>query len=121
MANLNTQGPFGNTLLHSAVVSNDVKEVRRLLKAGADPRIANREGQTPLRVAAILGHDDIYQTLSARRDAHIEQLLDHALELALLVVLAHQVARHVGAEAALRANGELLEGQILCRLIDFSF
>jgi len=80
MANLNTQGPFGNTLLHSAVVSNDVKEVRRLLKAGADPRIANREGQTPLRVAAILGHDDIYQTLSARRDAHIEQLLDHALE-----------------------------------------
>ena len=80
MANLNTQGPFGNTLLHSAVVSNDVKEVRRLLKAGADPRIANREGQTPLRVAAILGHDDIYQTLSAPRDAHNERLLDNALE-----------------------------------------
>src|SRR5688572_17786926 len=51
MANLDTQGPFGNTLLHSAVVSNDVEEVRRLLKAGANPRIANREGQTPLRVA----------------------------------------------------------------------
>ena len=80
MANLNTQGPFGNTLLHSAVVSNDVKEVRRLLKAGADPRIANRDGQTPLRVAAILGHDDIYQTLSAPRDAHIEHLLDEALK-----------------------------------------
>jgi ankyrin repeat protein len=80
MANLNTQGPFGNTLLHSAVVSNDIGEVRRLLEAGADPRIANREGQTPLRVAAILGHDDIYRTLSGRRDAHVEHLLDEALK-----------------------------------------
>jgi len=80
MANLNTQGPFGNTLLHSAVASNDLKEVRRLLKAGADPRIVNRDGQTPLRVAAILGHDDIYRTLSGPRDAHLEQLLDQALE-----------------------------------------
>ena len=80
MANLNTQGPFGNTLLHSAVASNDIKEVRRLLKAGANPRIANREGQTPLRVAAILGHDDIYKTLSAPRDAHLEWLLDEALK-----------------------------------------
>ena len=80
MANPNTQGPFGNTLLHSAVTSGDLKEVQRLLAAGADPRIANREGQTPLRVAAILGHDDIYRTLSAPRDAHVEWLLDQALE-----------------------------------------
>jgi ankyrin repeat protein len=78
--NPNRQGPFGNTLLHSAVTSGDIREVRRLLAAGADPRIANREGQTPIRVAAILGHDDIYRTLSAPRDAHIEWLLDQALE-----------------------------------------
>jgi nicotinate phosphoribosyltransferase len=31
----NYQGPFGNTLLHGAVVSRDVKEVERLLAAGA--------------------------------------------------------------------------------------
>ena len=37
--------------------------------------------------------------------------LDHALELALLVVRADQVADHVGGEAALRADGELLERQ----------
>jgi len=80
MANLNTQGPFGNTLLHSAVTSGDISEVRRLLAAGADPRIANREGQTPIRVAAILGHDDIYRALAAPRDAHNERLLDQALE-----------------------------------------
>jgi ankyrin repeat protein len=52
----NYQGPFGNTLLHGAVVSGDLDEVQRLLAAGADPRIANRDGKTPLHAAALLGH-----------------------------------------------------------------
>ena len=52
--NLNYQGPFGNTLLHGAVISGDVREVKRLLAAGADPLIRNREGQTALQVARLL-------------------------------------------------------------------
>lgn len=44
------------------------------------PRIANLEGQTPLRVAAILGHDKIYGLLAGPHDEHIERLLDQALE-----------------------------------------
>jgi ankyrin repeat protein len=59
----NYQGPFGNTLLHSAVVSGDLEEVQRLLAAGADPHIANRDGKTPAQAAALLGH------------VHIEELL----------------------------------------------
>ena len=55
----NYQGPFGNTLLHGAVVSGDVDEVRRLLAAGADPRIANRDGKTRVHAAALLGHAQI--------------------------------------------------------------
>ena len=78
--NPNRQGPFGNTLLHSAVVSGDISEVRRLLAAGANPRIANREGQTALRVAVLLGHDDICSLLSDPREAHLEWLLDEALK-----------------------------------------
>ena len=39
MTHPNTQGPFGNTLLHSAAADGDVGEVQRLLAAGADPRI----------------------------------------------------------------------------------
>jgi ankyrin repeat protein len=76
--NPNAQGPFGNTLLHSAVASGDEGEVRRLLAAGANPAIANRDGQTPLRVAAILGHNELYRLLA--REAHVEELLDQALE-----------------------------------------
>jgi ankyrin repeat protein len=80
LGNPNTQGPFGNTLLHSAVVSGDVREVERLLAAGADPRIANRDGRTALHAAAILGHDEIYGLLTVPRDEHLERLLDQALE-----------------------------------------
>lgn len=80
IGNPNTQGPFGNTLLHSAVLSGDISEVRKLLAAGANPGIANREGQTALRVAVILGHDDIYELLERPREEHVEWLLDQALE-----------------------------------------
>ncbi|HEU4921537.1 MAG TPA: ankyrin repeat domain-containing protein [Burkholderiales bacterium] len=80
LGNPNRQGPFGNTLLHSAVVSGDLREVRRLLAAGADPRIRNREGHTALNAAALLGHREIHGALEGPRDEHLERLLDHALE-----------------------------------------
>jgi hypothetical protein len=80
LGNPNTQGPFGNTLLHSAVISGDLREVQKLLAAGADPRIANREGHTALRVAAILGRDDLYGLMARPREDHVERLLDQALE-----------------------------------------
>jgi len=67
--NPNYQGPFGNTLLHGAVVSGDLREVKRLLAAGADPRIANHDGKTPVQAAALLGYARIKDVLqkAARR------------------------------------------------------
>jgi ankyrin repeat protein len=59
----NFQGPFGNTLLHSAVVSGDLEDVNRLLAVGADPRIANRDGKTPLEAAFLFGHEAIRRAL----------------------------------------------------------
>lgn len=65
MADVNYQGPFGNTLLHSAVITGDAHEVRRLLHAGADPQIPNREGRTPLQIAEMLGRRGLRALLSA--------------------------------------------------------
>jgi ankyrin repeat protein len=76
--NPNLQGPFGNTLLHGAVIAGDAMQVRHLLAAGADPRIANRDGRTPLHVAVILARRDLVELLAA--EDHLEQLLDQALE-----------------------------------------
>jgi ankyrin repeat protein len=78
--NPNYQGPFGNTLLHGAVVNGDLREVKRLLAAGADPRIANRDGKTAAQAAAILGHAKLYHLLAGGKDEHVENLLDQALE-----------------------------------------
>ena len=75
----NYQGPFGNTLLHSAVASGDVREVERLLAAGADPRIVNRHGHSAISVAAIVGHPAVYHLLAGGGD-HMEAMLDQALE-----------------------------------------
>ncbi|MGH8670150.1 MAG: ankyrin repeat domain-containing protein [Burkholderiales bacterium] len=80
IGNPNYQGPFGNTLLHGAVVSGDVNEVQRLLAAGADPRIANHDGRTAIHVAALLGHPGVYELLAHSGEDHVDQLLDQALE-----------------------------------------
>lgn len=80
MRNANYQGPFGNTLLHGAVLCGDGEEVRRLLAAGADPSIANREGRTAIHVAVILGRRELCELLAPERARHVEQLLDQALE-----------------------------------------
>jgi ankyrin repeat protein len=74
----NFQGPFGNTLLHSAVVSGDLDEVNRLLAHGADPHIANYDGDTPVHVAVLLGHSAIEELLGrhvSRRQAAVDQEL----------------------------------------------
>ena len=63
LRNPNYQGPFGNTLLHGAVVSGDMREVKRLLAAGADPGIANHDGKTPVQAAALLGYAKIQAVL----------------------------------------------------------
>jgi len=63
IGNPNYQDPFGNTLLHGAVVSGDVEEVQRLLAAGVDPEIANRDGRTAVQVAALFGHSEIERLL----------------------------------------------------------
>jgi ankyrin repeat protein len=77
ISNPNYQGPFGNTLLHGAVASGDLREVKRLLSAGADPRIANRDGRTPIEVAVLLGYPALHRLLD---QDHVERLLDQALE-----------------------------------------
>ncbi|MGQ0545504.1 MAG: ankyrin repeat domain-containing protein [Betaproteobacteria bacterium] len=60
----NYQGPFGNTLLHVAAANGDLREVRRLLAAGADPQIRNREGRTPREVASLLRKPKVAALLS---------------------------------------------------------
>ena len=49
------RGPDGTTPLHWAAHVGDVAEVERLLRAGAQPNVANDYGATPMSEAAAIG------------------------------------------------------------------
>jgi ankyrin repeat protein len=45
---INDTDKFGSTLLHKAVVYGNVSLVKDLLELGANPRIKNMKGETPI-------------------------------------------------------------------------
>ena len=54
---------FGRTRLYHAVSNNDISEVKRLIKLGADIDKADIYGKTPLHVAMEKGYTDIVDIL----------------------------------------------------------
>jgi peptidoglycan/LPS O-acetylase OafA/YrhL len=56
-ADVNAQGPLGDTTLHEAVTYGRDAAVAVLLERGADPRLANRLGRTP-RAMTLLSPDN---------------------------------------------------------------
>lgn len=53
----------GTTLLLKAVQDNDVKKVKALLKAGANPNVTDKYGDTALMFATVLDRQDIAKEL----------------------------------------------------------
>ena len=60
---VNRRNPDGSTPLQWAVYTGDVAEVRRLLRAGANPSLANRYGATPMSLAAEVANTEILKVL----------------------------------------------------------
>ncbi|BAO99838.1 ankyrin repeat domain-containing protein [Wolbachia endosymbiont of Cimex lectularius] len=48
---MNFKGEGGNTLLHQAVISDNIEAIETLLKYGANPLIKNEKGKIPLDLA----------------------------------------------------------------------
>jgi ankyrin repeat protein len=60
---VNARQPDGSTALQWAVYRDDVAEVQRLIRAGADVALANNFGATPLSLAAESGNAAIIKVL----------------------------------------------------------
>jgi uncharacterized protein len=62
-ADVNRRGVDGSTPLQWAVYEENVAEVRRLIKAGANVSLANNYGATPMGLAAEVGNTEIIKLL----------------------------------------------------------
>src|SRR5690349_1381621 len=62
-ADVNIPQVDGTTALHWAVRSDDVETTDLLIKAGANVSAANREGATPIQLAALNGNAGIINRL----------------------------------------------------------
>lgn len=72
-ADPNQFNPYGETPLHAAVSSGEVRAVELLLRHGADPGLANPEGQTPLSLAIEEGKPEIRQLLERETGHSLER------------------------------------------------
>lgn len=55
-----------NTLLHQAVLSEDVESVKVLIKSGTDINVRNKKGHTPLDLARMQGNEKIMRELTQK-------------------------------------------------------
>lgn len=87
---LNTANHLQQTPLHLAVITRQVKVVEGLLRAGADPSLLDKDGRSPLHLAALAGDSTTLRPLLAHlgeRHAHLVNAADfhglHPLHLAV--------------------------------------
>ncbi|XP_028278589.1 nuclear factor NF-kappa-B p100 subunit-like isoform X2 [Parambassis ranga] len=87
---LNTANQLQQTPLHLAVITRQVKVVEVLLCAGADPSLVDKDGRSPLHLAALAGDNNTLRVLLAHleeRHAHLVNTPDyhglHPLHLAV--------------------------------------
>lgn len=87
---LNTANHLQQTPLHLAVITRQVKVAEVLLRAGADPSLLDKDGRSPLHLAALAGDNTTLRLLLAylgERHAHLVNTPDyhglHPLHLAV--------------------------------------
>lgn len=67
---MNARDVGGSTPLHKAAYLGHVEVVRALLRAGANPSLADDDEKFPIHEAALGGHSDVIELLS-RTPRHI--------------------------------------------------
>lgn len=72
---LNVQNHQRQTALHLAVITEQPQLVERLLKAGADPRVADNSGNTALHIACKKGSLACFSVITQTCHSHLTALL----------------------------------------------
>ncbi|CAG0891703.1 unnamed protein product [Darwinula stevensoni] len=68
--NVNFFDPEGQTALTQSCLDGNFEAVKLLVGYGADVRLANRDGWSPLHIAAYMGSSDVVMYLLSRQNAN---------------------------------------------------
>jgi len=68
---INDKNNMGETALHVTAIGGDHYIVQTLLDNGADPKISDKQGRTPLMRAALLGNLDAVQVFVAHDETNV--------------------------------------------------
>uniref|UniRef100_A0A3P9H3G6 Nuclear factor of kappa light polypeptide gene enhancer in B-cells 2 (p49/p100) n=1 Tax=Oryzias latipes TaxID=8090 RepID=A0A3P9H3G6_ORYLA len=80
---LNTTNHLQQTPLHLAVITRQPKVVEALLRAGADPTLPDKDGRSPLHLAALAGDSSLLRLLLSHmgeRHSHLVNTPDYHLQ-----------------------------------------
>ncbi|KAM7386006.1 hypothetical protein PAMP_002032 [Pampus punctatissimus] len=75
---LNATNHLRQTPLHLAVITRQVKVMEALLRAGADPSLLDKDGRSPLHLAALAGDNATLRPLLAHLGEHHAHLVNSA-------------------------------------------
>lgn len=64
------------TPLHLAVITKQAKVLEVLLRAGADPTLVDKDGRSPLHLAALAGDTSMLRLLLAHLGEHYSHLVN---------------------------------------------
>jgi len=99
---VNARSDSGDGVLHIVVRRRDSTWLGFLLQRGADPNMRDREGNSPMIIAALLGYEDGVQTLAERR-ANVNQPNNRG-ETPLIIAVQRQNLPMVRLLLSLGAN-----------------
>jgi ankyrin repeat protein len=97
---------YRSTLLHDAVQEGNLSCVKWLLEIGADPRMKNHEGESPLMIAQRLGYVGISKLLASSA-AKLDDVLQSDGNTTTCLPVKNLVSRSRYAYARLFGKGQV--------------
>lgn len=109
LVNYDAGDDTGNTLLHYAVLNQDLDIIKLLIKSGADLSAKNKAGQTPIELAALHENWDVVKTIAESTKTKKTIFREDIYGYGKALVLAEKAGKDNIADTLIAAGALLTE------------